>query len=218
VLGASALDGQQVSDVQCADELSWARLGSQVVEELARQGFAQQAVQAALDATEAKVVPRSRIAPPLALHPCCGHAATIRAPRLGFCSAASLGAPLRFAGPTALPSGRPQGRARGDFAQPFNEQKRRAGQRALEHLLLHTPEAELPRAFQHGPPRRAPAGRAAAGEPPASGAAPGFRCGAARVCWHHMSPCSPLVFVLAPSMLEALQVSECCHRGFPPRL
>ncbi len=62
MLPCSALrhwDGQQVSDVESADELSWARLGLQVVEELARQGFAQQAVQAALDATEAKVIPRS---------------------------------------------------------------------------------------------------------------------------------------------------------------
>jgi len=55
VLSAPAQDGQPVGDVQCADELSGARRGVQVVEELARQGFAQQAVQAALDATEAKV-------------------------------------------------------------------------------------------------------------------------------------------------------------------
>lgn len=88
MLSAPAQDGQPVGDVQCADELSGARRGVQVVEELARQGFAQQAVQAALDATEAKVIPRSRVAPPLARHPCRWRAATIRAPRLAFCSAA----------------------------------------------------------------------------------------------------------------------------------
>ena len=42
----------------------------------------------------------------------------------------------------------------GDFEQAFNEQKRRALQRALEHLLLTLPEAELPPAFGRARPKR----------------------------------------------------------------
>lgn len=61
-----------------------------------------------------------------------------------------------------------QARAGGDFSQTFNEQKRRTLQRALEHLLLFTPEADLPAAFQRAKPRRQ--GAASAGDAPGPGA------------------------------------------------
>ncbi|KAK9844162.1 hypothetical protein WJX81_006552 [Elliptochloris bilobata] len=62
----------------------------------------------------------------------------------------------------ALDATEERARAGGDFAQPFNEQKRRALQRALERLLLVMPEADLPRAFAQGRPRRNAAAAAAA--------------------------------------------------------
>ena len=66
-----------------------------------------------------------------------------------------------------------QARTSGEFEQPFNEQKRRALQRALEHLLLTLPEAELPHAHaKHRPKSSAGAG------------APAVRC----ACWN--LPCS----------------------------
>ena len=56
--------------------------------------------------------------------------------------------------------------AAGDAAQPFNEQRRRRAERALEHLLLHLPEAELPKEYRAGRAGAAPKGTAAQSEPP----------------------------------------------------
>ncbi len=75
-----------------------------------------------------------------------------------------------------------QARGSGEFEQPFNEQKRRALQRALEHLLLMLPEAELPPAFGRARPKRsagtaAPAVRRATQEP-------GFVLQPARAHWN----------------------------------
>lgn len=61
-----------------------------------------------------------------------------------------------------------QARAGGDFSRAFNEQKRRTLQRTLEHLLLFTPEADLPAAFQRAKPRRQ--GTASAGDASGPGA------------------------------------------------
>jgi ATP-dependent RNA helicase DHX57 len=56
--------------------------------------------------------------------------------------------------------------AAGDAAQPFNEQRRRRSERALEHLLLHLPEAELPKEYRSGRAGAAAKGTTAASEPP----------------------------------------------------
>eukprot|EP00854_Cymbomonas_tetramitiformis_P003055 gene3055-3881_t len=45
---------------------------------------------------------------------------------------------------TAFSSTLAQAQAAGDLAQGFNEQRRRRLQRALDHLILYTPETDLP--------------------------------------------------------------------------